>query len=157
MWNSHLNTALVEEMGFTRIAADHCVYIHTTEKGTSILAIPVDDICAATSTKAEMENVKTDIGVIFDLVDLGEVHHLLGMAIRRDHASRTISLSQCTYIEMITKRLNLMNAYVKYTPLDPNVVLSKDLLRTGLHGNPMQNQDVASASEGCKKLFHGSS
>jgi transposase InsO family protein len=127
MWNARLNKALVDEIGFTRIAADHCVYVRTTKDGTSIIGIHVDDICATASTATEMKRVKGDIGAIFDLVDLGEVHHLLGMAIRRDRETRTITLSQRAYIETITKRLNLQDAYAKYTPLDHTVALTKDL------------------------------
>jgi Reverse transcriptase (RNA-dependent DNA polymerase) len=98
-----------------------------TDTGTSIMAVHVDDLCAAASSATEMSNLKSEIGSIFDLVDLGEVHHLLGIAITRDRKNHTISLSQVSYIETIADHLNLKHAYAKYTSLDHSVALSKDL------------------------------
>ena len=64
---------------------------------------------------------------MFDLVDLGEVHWLLGIAMTRDRKKCTISLSQHAYIENITKHFDLENVFLVSTPLDPkNILLSKE-------------------------------
>jgi hypothetical protein len=49
-----------------------------------------------------------------------------------DHCTRnrkrcTISLSQMSYIDTIVKRLQLRDTYFIHTPINPNVILSKDM------------------------------
>src|SRR5882724_10156012 len=63
---------------------------------------------------------------MFDLVDLGEVRWLLGITVTRDRKKCTISLSQHAYIEKIAKHFYLENVFPVSTPLDPNVLLSKE-------------------------------
>ena len=126
MWNTRLNKVMVE-IGYQRNSADHCVYVRTSKNGTSIVTIHVDDLCIASSTPEEMKQLKTDLGKFFDLVDLGEVRFLLGIAIKRDRATKTIALSQTSYIETITKRFQLTDSNPEYTPLDSSVTLSKQM------------------------------
>jgi hypothetical protein len=76
-WNKRLHTAMTQ-LGYNRIAVEHCVYVRTTQHGTSIVAVHVDDVAAAASSKEEMACLKRDLGKMFDLVDLGEVQWLLG-------------------------------------------------------------------------------
>ena len=80
-WNEKLNNIMVKELGFQRLAVDHCVYTRTTVDGVSILAVHVDDMCATASTTQEMSRLKADLARFFDLVDLGEVKWLLGIGI----------------------------------------------------------------------------
>src|SRR6266481_4759680 len=112
---------------YIRTSADHCVYMHKSDAGSSIVAIHVDDMCAAASNPTKMANLKRDLGKLFSLVDLGEIKWLLGIAITHDRCARTISLSQAAYIEDITKWLRLQDTHPVTTPLDPHTVLSKDL------------------------------
>src|SRR5882724_6776295 len=113
-WNQHLHQAMTEN-GYERVSVDHCIYVRTSSLGTSIVAIHVDDMCVAASSPGEMQKLKDDLKKIFDLVDLGEVHFLLGIAVTRNWSARTISLSQKGYIEKITKRLNLEEAHPVHT------------------------------------------
>ena len=101
--------------------------MHKTAEGSSIVAIHVDDMCAAASNMAEMAKLKEQLGTFFSLVDLGELKWLLGIAVTRDRRTRTISLCQGAYIKSIAKRLNLTDAHPVTPPLDPHVILSKDL------------------------------
>ena len=54
-----------------------------------------------TLTLAIMEQLKKDIGAIIEVVDSGEIHWLLGIGICRSLHSRTIHLSQQSYIDAI--------------------------------------------------------
>ena len=94
---------------------------------SSIVAIHVDDMCMAASNMAEMAKLKEQLGKFFSLVDLGELKWLLGISITQDCRACTISLCQGAYIESITKRLDLLEAHPVTTPLDPHIILSKDL------------------------------
>ena len=68
------------ENGYKRVSVNHCIYIRTSRLGMSIVTIHVDDMCAAARSQ-EMQKLKDDLRKVFDLVDLGEVHFLLGIAI----------------------------------------------------------------------------
>ena len=61
------------EIGYVCISADHCIYMSNTPKGSSIIAVHVDDMAAAASDKAEMARLKEELGELFSLVDLGEL------------------------------------------------------------------------------------
>ena len=125
-WNQHLHRNMVNN-GYTRILSDHGVYIRTSKLGTSIVAIHVDDMCAAASSAEEVKKLKDNLRKAFNLVDLSEVHFLLGIAITWDWTAHTITLSQKAYVEKITKCLHLKDAHPVATPLDPNVILFKSL------------------------------
>ena len=125
-WNLQLHHAMID-IGYICITADHCIYMRKGTEGSSIMAIHVDDMYAAASNMAEMAKLKEQLGTFFSLVDLGELKWLLGISITWDHCACTISLCQGTYIESITKWLDLLDTHPVTTPLDPHVILSKDL------------------------------
>ena len=43
------------------VTVDHCIYMHTTEKGTSFVTIHVDDMLACASTEQEMNILEEDL------------------------------------------------------------------------------------------------
>src|SRR6266481_7145215 len=47
-WNLQLHQVMLD-IGYTRISADHCIYICGTSSGSSIVAVHVDDMCVAAS------------------------------------------------------------------------------------------------------------
>jgi len=58
---------------------------------------------------------------------MGNIKWFLGMEVIHNHEAQTISLSQAAYIDTIAHRFNLETSTPVSTPLDPNVILSKDL------------------------------
>ena len=101
-WNLRLHHAMID-IGYVCITADHCIYMRKGTKGSLIVAIHVDDMCAAASNMAEMAKLKEQLGKFFSLVNLGKLKWLLGISITWDRHTRTISLCQGAYIESITK------------------------------------------------------
>jgi len=101
-WNLCLHHAMLD-IGYMRVMADHCIYMHKTAEGSSIVVVHVDDMCAVASNMSEMAKLKAQLGKFFSLVDLCELKWLLGIAVTQDRCMRTISLCQATYIESITK------------------------------------------------------
>ena len=77
------------DIGYVRTTADHCIYMHKTLEGSSILTIHVDDICAAASRTTEMVKLKAQLRQFFNLVDLSELKWLLGIAITRNRPVHT--------------------------------------------------------------------
>ena len=75
-WNQCLHCTMVDNR-YLRVSVDHCVYIQSLKLGTLLVAIHVDDMCAAASSLAEMQSLKNDLKSAFNLIDLGEVCFLL--------------------------------------------------------------------------------
>lgn len=86
--------AILKGFGFTRSEVDHAVFhrrVGTTD--VVIIAAHVDDLTIVASTKASMTETKRQLRSKLEMTDLGEIHWLLGIEIRRDRERRTISLA----------------------------------------------------------------
>jgi hypothetical protein len=68
--------------------------------------------------------VKAGIAKYVEVVDLGEIHWLLGIEVKRNRAEHTLFLSQKFYIASIIRRYNLEDVKPLSIPMDPNVQLS---------------------------------
>lgn len=62
-----------------------------------------------------------------EVTDLGELHWLLGMEIKRDRDARTLGMSQKAYVESILRRFNLEEQKPLSTPMDDKVQLSRSM------------------------------
>ena len=114
------------KLGLRRAEADYGVfYVHIGED-IILLAIHVDD-CVLTGNKvALLTEFKEKIGTIYQLTDLGPISWLLGIKVTRDRESRTLHLSQTSYIESIVRRFNFDDLKPVSTPLDPTMQFSKN-------------------------------
>jgi len=72
-WNKKLH-ATMTKFGYTWVSMDHCISTRTIEDGTSTVAIHVDDMLAAVSSKKEMQKLKEDLKSLFEITYLGDVH-----------------------------------------------------------------------------------
>ena len=61
---------------------------------------------------------KVSLGSRFKVEDLGEMHYIPVMGVKRDCKSRTLSLSQPKYLEGILKRFNMDKCKPVSTPLE---------------------------------------
>ena len=53
------------------------------------------------------------------MIDQGEIHYLLGMSIKRDRESRTLTISQPNYVEKVLRKFGMENCKPASTPLEP--------------------------------------
>jgi hypothetical protein len=88
-----------------------------------ILFIWVDDIISIASSDARNEAVERDLASKFEIKAIGRPSMILGINIRQDGDTGSISLSQAAYIDTLLERFGLTNANPVSTPLDPNVNL----------------------------------
>jgi hypothetical protein len=95
--------ASLASIGFRRSLADPAVFFIRVGNDVVILFIHVDDTTITGSSAR-----------------LGPVSWLLGLAITRDRAKRTLSISQESYINSITRRFNLEDAKPISAPIDAN-------------------------------------
>jgi hypothetical protein len=94
-FNNTINE-FIESMGFKRCVSDNCLYVRWNGKDIMLLALYVDDIVIDGSDLADVEMVKADFKKRFEMKDLGELRHYLGVTIERN-GSESIKVHQADY------------------------------------------------------------
>ena len=84
-----------------------------------ILGVYVDDIVPVSNNATLLKAEKAGLCKRFEMVDQGEIRYLLGMSIKRDRKSRTLTISQPTYLQRVMKRFGMENSKPVSTPLEP--------------------------------------
>lgn len=73
---------------------------------------------------ALIRHLKNSIKRFIKITDLGELHWVLGIEIRRNREVRPISLSQHAYIKSIIHQFRFKDLKPISTPMDPSTKLS---------------------------------
>lgn len=98
------------ENGYKRSHYDWCVYTRTPKTGMMIyLLLYVDDMLIACKDKREIDVLKSELSVAFEMKDLGPSKRILGMDIFRDRSKKVLTLSQGRYLKRVLKRFNMTN------------------------------------------------
>jgi Reverse transcriptase (RNA-dependent DNA polymerase) len=111
-------------LGYTVSLADEAVLYKFGHDSFTIVAVATDDFTIISESDSSTELLKKQICKHWGISDLGLINGLLGMKISHDAKSRTISLCQQSYIELILVHFNLENAQSAVTPLEPGINLS---------------------------------
>jgi hypothetical protein len=131
-FNNTINE-FIESMGFKRCVSDHCLYVRWNGKDIMLLVLYVDDIVIAGSDLAEVEMVKADFKKRFEMKDLGELRHYLGMTIERN-GSESIKVHQADYARTVVKKyqryLKAGNRHRATVPMTRDMKLTRDEKRT---------------------------
>ncbi|TFY50793.1 hypothetical protein EVG20_g11324 [Dentipellis fragilis] len=109
-WYQKLTWIFVDRLGLVRCQVDQAVFYRRDESSTLIVAVHVDDCTIAATSKELVESFKAKVREFVEVTDLGELHWLLGIEVKRDRDARTIHLSQHSYIDSIIRRFNLEDA-----------------------------------------------
>ena len=84
----------MNSQGYKRSEEDHCLYTKKASDGSLlILILYVDDMLIAGSCTQELVALKKELHKTFEMIDLGNANHILGMRILRDRGKRTLYLS----------------------------------------------------------------
>ena len=62
----------------------HCTFYKGTESGIIIVVIAMDDLTLASNSPSLLLSCKSDHQSKFEISDMGEIHWLLGVEIKRD-------------------------------------------------------------------------
>ena len=116
-WNETLTDYLVSD-GFSKCEADDCLYIKFVGGKFIILAVYVDDVIPISNCVSLLAKEKLKLQQKFDMVDNGEINHILGMLVTRERNKRLLTISQGNYLLDILKRFNMENCNSCSTPLD---------------------------------------
>ena len=113
-WNNLINQYLVEK-NFVRLEADPCLYVKEIkfkEKEAirtqfMIVAIYVDDLIIAASTKKLIQKLEAIFEAKFKMKKLNRIKHLLGMGILHEKETNTIYISQERYITTMLEKFSV--------------------------------------------------
>ena len=114
---AHQIDVALKRQDFTPLDADECVYIKRHSAQITIIALYVDDLLIACSSSAELTQLKQNLIAQLDMEDLGEASFMLGIDIRRDRPTRTISIGQSAYVTSILERHGMSDSAPVSTPM----------------------------------------
>ena len=123
----HKFDAFMKSQGYRRSEVDHYLYTKKAANGSLlILILYVDDMLIDGKNAHEVDALQAKLHENFDMKDLGEANHILGMRIERDRDKKLLYLSQAEYISRILKRFNMERGKAISTPLPPYMKLGQD-------------------------------
>jgi hypothetical protein len=113
-------------LGFKRCSVDHTVFYKIdVHKGEIIItAVHVDDCTIAATCLRLIKELKAGLCQHIEVTDLGELHWMLSIEIKRDCDAHTIHLSQRAYIDAILCRYHFDELKPLSTPMDVQIRLS---------------------------------
>ena len=86
----------------------------------------VDDMLIADHSKKDIADLKQKLSSQFDMKDLGDAYHILGMRVTRDHKKGLLYLSQGEYVHKVLERFSMQSGRLVSSPLPAYLKLSKD-------------------------------
>ena len=90
-----------------------------------ILILYVDDLLLLGQDLSKIEDVKRQLGKLYQIKDLGPASSYLGIRITRDQKDQAIWINQQAYMENALKRFKLQDANSTKTPLPAGINLEK--------------------------------
>ena len=88
-----------------------------------ILILYVDDLLLLGEDLSKIEDIKHQLGKLYQMKDLGPASSYLGIQITRNRNIRAIWIDQEAYIEYALKRFDLIDANSTKTPLPAGIHL----------------------------------
>ena len=124
LWNKYMDQRM-KTIGFHPTLSDSAVYIRRTNLGETITAIHVDNFLTFASCPAELKSARTQIHELFEMKE-EDPDWMLGFRIVEDRKSHTMAIDHSQYVNTILKRFRMEECDPKPTPMEPNVILSKE-------------------------------
>ena len=127
VWNRTLDTKL-KGLGYQRLLTDSCVYKRFLESPdgplVSFLAVHVDDSIVIT-TPGHTKDVIAELLREFNMRDLGELKHFIGITFDRDRRAGTLKMHQENYCMAIVDEANMSDAVPASTPAATSTQLTR--------------------------------
>src|ERR1700678_2379706 len=123
-WYEKIHGTFIK-MRFQNSYADACVYFWRGDAHVVYIALYVDDLLLVSSSLQRLLDIKKMLAASYEMKDLGEVRHILGIQVHRDRQARTLTIDQSAYIKTIVQRFGMWESRPVSTPMDPGMKLSK--------------------------------
>jgi len=105
-------------LNLSRSNYDNCAYLKKLDGGDYIyFLLYVDDMLITATNMREIKKLKEQLGMPFEMKDLGAVKKILGMKITRDRFNRMLFLSQKELVRNIIRRFGMEKTKIISTPL----------------------------------------
>ena len=91
----------IKSYGFEQNLDESCVYKRCNGNVVIFLVLYVDDILLIGNDVGVLSSVKVWLSIQFDMKDLGEASHILGIKLLWNWKQRMLGLSQAVYIKAI--------------------------------------------------------
>ena len=125
-WNNEF-TQYMEQLNFQQSKHDKCVFYNKAK--TLFVGVYVDDILIFSKDRSMITNFKNQLSAKFEIADLGEASHILGMKVTRTPEGYT--LDQETYTKNMLKTFGLQQAKPSTTPGEKQKLTKKRAEETG--------------------------
>ena len=121
-------TDILSKLGYAQCSVDQAVYhkLHAETGDLVVIAVHVDDCTIAASKQRLVDTLKSGLSKYVEVTDLGELHWMLGIEVKRVWEAGTIHLSQRAYIDSILRRYNLTDLKPLSTPMDVQAKLTSE-------------------------------
>ena len=123
-WYQKLVEIMLTHLGFHCCDVDQAVFFRRNAQMVIVVLVHVDDCTVAATNIKLVTDFKVRIAKHVEITDLGELHWLLGIEIKRDRNKKTIHLSQRSYIDSILRRYNFQDLKPVSIPMDTNIRLT---------------------------------
>lgn len=120
VWNVRFHNFIIGT-GFKRSKFDQCLYINRKQDDSMYLLLYVDDLIGKSLN--EIIKIKRLISNEFEMKDIGEVRHFLGITVKRDRTNGILELDQRAYLEDILKRFGMDSCNGISTPKEEGLKL----------------------------------
>ena len=121
-WNEELDSTL-KKMKFRQSSFDPCIYVKSEEGSIFIIAVYVDDMIFGGEDEETISKMKKVVAKKFDVEDMGELHHFLGVKISQN--LHYIWIGQPAYTKALLKRFSMENSNAVDTPFNVSTKLVK--------------------------------
>ncbi|KAE8681718.1 hypothetical protein F3Y22_tig00111310pilonHSYRG00060 [Hibiscus syriacus] len=105
--------------GYSVTPADSSLFIKANECKLAIVLVYVDDLIITGDDEAEILQTKENLSVRFQMKELGQLKHFLGLEVDRTHEG--IFLCQQKYAKDLLKRFGMLECKSTSTPMEPNI------------------------------------
>ena len=102
----------------------------------------VDDLLLLGEDLSKINDIKCQLGKLYQMKDLKPASSYLGIQITRDQNTRAIWIDQQVYIENTLKRFKLFDANNTNTPLPAGIHLEKSKEPVALHNKTYYQQII---------------
>jgi hypothetical protein len=103
-------------LGFVRCNKEYCIYVQKVGDHWIIVVVYVDDLTIMSRDIRLINQLKGDLSARFKMKDLGDIHYILKMEVRRNRAENIMTISQHNYVNELVKKFNMEKSAPVATP-----------------------------------------
>ena len=115
---------IMEKLGFKRCDVDQAVFYRRKGSTLIIVLVHVDDCTIAGTSISLILRFKIEIAKYVTITDLGELHWILGIEVKRVRERCTIHLSQRSYIDSMLRRYGFEDLKPVSLPMEASIRLT---------------------------------